>query len=120
MIVVLDTNTVLYYLAGKLTDQFPEGVVCVSVITEIELLSYPDLALAEAERLAAFLASINVLQLETDVKVEAIRLRRSRKLKLPDSIVAGTAIAHGGILVTNDLALSKVAGLNSLVPALSN
>jgi len=38
---VLDTNAVLYLLGGKLAEALPAARYFVSVITEIELLSYP-------------------------------------------------------------------------------
>lgn len=44
IIKLLDTNIVLYYLAGKLDQPLPKAEYYVSVITEIELLSYSKLA----------------------------------------------------------------------------
>ena len=41
MSIVLDTNAVLYFLAGRLVEPIPQADFYVSVITEIELLSYP-------------------------------------------------------------------------------
>jgi len=41
MSIVLDTNAVLYLLAGHLAEPLPQADFYVSVITEIELLSYP-------------------------------------------------------------------------------
>jgi len=40
---LLDTNIILYLLGGRLAEPLPKGNSFVSVITEIELLSYPDL-----------------------------------------------------------------------------
>ena len=37
----LDTNVVVYLLAGKLEPGLPAGRYFVSVVTELELLSYP-------------------------------------------------------------------------------
>ncbi len=41
MNIVLDTNAVLYFLGGRLAEPLPQANFYVSVITEIELLSYP-------------------------------------------------------------------------------
>lgn len=38
---VLDTNAVLYLLGGRLAEPLPEGRYFASVMTEMELLSYP-------------------------------------------------------------------------------
>lgn len=43
-LILLDTNIVLYFLGGKLANPLPSGQYFVSVITEIELLSYPSLS----------------------------------------------------------------------------
>jgi predicted nucleic acid-binding protein len=40
---LLDTNIVLYLLGGRLAAPLEKGPYYVSVITEMELLSYPDL-----------------------------------------------------------------------------
>lgn len=42
-LILLDTNVVLYLLGGRLANPLPSGQYFVSVITEIELLSYPSL-----------------------------------------------------------------------------
>ena len=117
--VVLDTNVVLYHLANRLAADLPEGPICVSVISEIELLSYPGLASAEEKQIEAFLAKVNVIELSDAVKREAIKLRKTRKLKLPDAIVAATAKTLAATLLTNDKALSSVSGLTCVVPKLA-
>lgn len=44
-LVVLDTNIVLYLLGGRLANPLPKAQYFISVITEMELLSYPNLTL---------------------------------------------------------------------------
>lgn len=58
---LLDTNVALYLLGGKLAAPFPEGEYGVSVITEMELLSWPSLTKEEETRVDAFLASVSVV-----------------------------------------------------------
>ena len=50
---VLDTNVVLYHLGDRLAEPLPHGAICVSVITEMELLSYPSLSPEEESRYIA-------------------------------------------------------------------
>lgn len=52
---VLDTNTVLYLLGGRLAEPLSEGRYFVSVITEMEPLSYPSLDAPEEKRVRSFL-----------------------------------------------------------------
>ena len=40
---VLDTNAVLYFLGDRLAEPLPSGDYFVSIITEMELLSYPSI-----------------------------------------------------------------------------
>jgi predicted nucleic acid-binding protein len=99
---VLDTNIILYYLGGRLADRLPAGAYAISVISELELLAYPGLDASEEQRVRAFLADIPVTDLTQAIKHHAIDLRKRHGLKLPDAIVAGTALALEATLLTND------------------
>jgi len=54
-----------------------------------------------------FLGRVNVIELTADVKREAIALRKAHRFRLPDAIVAATAIVLQAELWTNDAALAK-------------
>jgi predicted nucleic acid-binding protein len=43
---VLDTNTVLYLLGGRLAHPLLDGTYFLSVISDLELLAYPELSLS--------------------------------------------------------------------------
>lgn len=109
---VLDTNAVLYLLGGKLAEPLPPGAYFVSVITELELLCYPALDPRGEAEIRAFLGDVSLAELTPDIKSEAIGLRRRHGLKLPDAIVAGTAVALGAELLTNDARLLSVPGVS--------
>ncbi len=108
---VLDTNIVLYLLAGRLADPLPPGDYAVSVITEMELRSYSDLSQADEAAIRAFISSVAVVELTPAIRETGIRLRRQERLKLPDAIVAATAIEAGAELLTNDAKLATVPGV---------
>ena len=110
---VLDTNAILYLLGGKLRQPLPTGQYFISVISEMELLSYPLLDESAQSRIEAFLSEIIIVGLNEPVKKLAIVLRREHKLKLPDAIVAATALSLGAALVTNDANLLRLPGLSS-------
>lgn len=108
---VLDTNVILYFLGGRLADPIPVGAYAISVISELELLAYPGLVSSEEQRVRDFLADVPVTDLTQSVKHHAVDLRKRFGLKLPDAIVAATALALDAVLLTNDqrlLALSDV------------
>ena len=106
-IIVLDTNIVLYYLGGKIAGFLPLGKYLVSVITEIELLSYPGLNSDEENQIISFLSHITVVGLESNIKNRAIGLRKKYKLKLPDAIIVATAQSVDAILLTNDTKINN-------------
>lgn len=115
---LLDTNTVLYHLGGRLLEPAPDSGDLVSVITEMELLSYPGLDAAAEETVRALLGELRLVELTRDIREAAVAVRRSSRLKLPDAIIAGTAASLGVELVTNDDAFQRVGGLRVTVPRL--
>ena len=109
---VLDTNAVIFLttkgniIPSNLLDELNEADLFISAITEIELFAKPDLSPNEADQLRAFFADrIPVIDLTKTVKLETITLRRNTKLKLPDCIIAATAIALNAVLLTADAEL---------------
>lgn len=88
---VLDTNVVLYFFDDKLAAPLPSSELYVSIVTEIELLSFKKLSAATERRIREFLAEVSVIGVDELVKEKAISLRRAHGLKLPDAIVAASA-----------------------------
>lgn len=108
---LLDTNAVIYLLSGQLASPLPAGQYSVSIISEIELLSFPRLSAEEEQKIRGLLLLLDRLHLTDIVRDEAIKLRRKNRLKLPDAIIAASALSHGAILLTNDQAFSSIDGL---------
>jgi predicted nucleic acid-binding protein len=90
---VLDTNAILYLLGGKLLHPIPQGRYFISIITEMELLSYPSISEVEQSQIQSFLSRATIVGLTKFVKERAIVLRRQYRLKLADAIVAATALS---------------------------
>ena len=97
---VLDTNSLIYALNGQA--KIPLNHYLVSVITEIELLSYAKLTSSEELIIKAMLDQFEILELTDNIKKRTISMRRSLKLKLPDSIIVATAVKSNAILITSD------------------
>jgi predicted nucleic acid-binding protein len=104
-IILLDTNIALYYLGGRLAAPLPHGQYHVSIITEIELLSYFSLSLTEEQQIRNFLAQIVIVGIDDAIKDIAIMLRKRHRLKLPDAVIVATTQSLGAVLLTNDLKL---------------
>lgn len=63
MNLVLDTNVILYHLANRLAAPLPEATISASIISEMEVRSYPTLTTTEEAALHHYLASLNLVEL---------------------------------------------------------
>ncbi|ABL66631.1 type II toxin-antitoxin system VapC family toxin [Chlorobium phaeobacteroides] len=109
---VLDTNAVIYLLNGRLAFQLPEGEFAVSVISKIELLSFSSLSESEEQKIHELLRELEQIPLNDEVSRVTIELRKkNNKLKLPDAVIAATAIINNAILLTNDQIFSGIEEL---------
>jgi predicted nucleic acid-binding protein len=108
--IVLDTNTAIDFIDGRIA-ALPGGKRFVSVITEMELFACPSLTPEDEQDIRDFLSFVTIVPLKEQIKQEAIRIRKygEPRLKLPDSIVAATAIVLGAALITGD---AKILSLN--------
>lgn len=113
----LDTNVVLYHLSGRLLHPLPAGPLYVSVATEIELLAYKPLTSQERTQITAFLSGVTVVDLDRTIAADAIRMRLTG-LRIPDAVVAATALACSAELLTHDARLLKTPGLVASSPTL--
>ncbi|BAZ53013.1 PilT domain-containing protein [Nostoc sp. NIES-4103] len=112
-LIILDTNIVLYFLGGRLVNPLPSGQYFLSVITEIELLSYPTLSADEEVQIIDFLTKITVVGIEENIKALAISFRKQYKLRLPDAIIVATAKSLNATLFTNDMRLANLTEINT-------
>ena len=82
--------------------------VYISIITEIELLSIPFYDEQSEILIQDFISSCGVLDIDNRVKVMAAKIRRIWKAKLPDAIIAATAIENNLEFYTADRGFSRI------------
>lgn len=109
---LLDSNIFILLFNNRLSENLPEGEIACSIITEMELLSFPRLCVQEEKMIRWCLSTIAVYNINEAIKEETIRLRRIYRLKLPDAIIAATARIHAAVLLTNDEQLHGIAELS--------
>lgn len=111
--VVLDTNIVLYLIDGDdlLSQYLQDKVFYLSLINEMELLGFKDIEDSEEIIIGFFLEECSVVEINKGIKDITINLRRQYSLKLPDAIVAATAIFLGIPLISADTHFEKVSEL---------
>lgn len=103
---LLDSNVIIYSAQPEnefLRRLIAERAPAVSAVSYVEVLGYHRLTEEERRYFAAFFAEARVLPLAQPVLDEAVRLRQAKKIKLGDSLVAGTALLHGLTLVTRNV-----------------
>jgi len=113
---LLDTNIIIYYLDGNKTayNLIANNTIFISVITEMELLSFKNLNKQDEENIQELLSMFTIISLEELIKNKAIELRKKYNFKLPDSIIVASAIYINCSFVSADkrlLEASEVSGV---------
>ena len=106
---LLDTNIIIYYFNGIITDGIIDKILeesfNISIITKIEFLSWQKLRedkKLEKEALA-FISYANVYELTDKIADNVIDIRQQYRIKTPDAIICATALVHGFDIVTNNV-----------------
>ena len=117
---LLDTNIVSKYFCNQLEENITsliENLVPeISVITQLELLSYTGFSTEELSIVNEFISDAAVHELDSSVVNETIRLRRKYKIKTPDAIIAATAIVNKLHLISYDASFKNIKGLSLVQP----
>lgn len=116
---LLDTNALVSLLQGHdgllaLTRQ--AEWLGVSVINVLEFLGFDGLTDADRDLFAALLSRVEIVDLvyrNNDLMTLIADIRMRKTVKLPDAIVAASAVLSQAILVTNDAQLLKLAAEDS-------
>ena len=104
-----DTNTLIYLL-----DKHPalqpllESEWLFSFITEIELLGKPGITSSEVKQVRSLLSACIKVPHTEAINLTAIVLKQSYKIKIPDAIIASTAIEQKVPLLTFDKGFARI------------
>ena len=102
---LLDTNVALDFLGGKLPynskvllSKIIDDQINISEINKMELLGFDHVE----QELIAFVNFSKVYYIDDKVIDQTIVLRRKYKIKLPDAIIAATAIVNDLTLISHN------------------
>lgn len=114
MNILIDTNIALYFLAGdkKLAELLDNTSIHLSFITELELLSYPQLAANEKKEIQSLIRECITVDINYRIKNNTVLIREESKLKFPDAILAATAISEQLPFLSADKDFERVRGLH--------
>lgn len=99
---------------------FLQNELAFSVISELELLSFHGITSEEENNIRLFLLNCKEISLTDEIKEKTIEIRKKYKTKLPDAIVAASAIVNNLPLITADKGFNQIEELNLklIVPAM--
>lgn len=121
---LIDTNAIIEFLGGVLPQSgsaWIQSIVndedfSISVINQIELLSFNGTS-DEMTILTDFTNYSNIIGLTEDVVNKTIELRQKNRIKLPDAIIAATALLNHLIVITRNVSdFNQITGLEVINP----
>jgi hypothetical protein len=120
---LLDTNILIYYADGLLTnwqsaDSVFEDSFLISIISKIEFLGWAGFRGNDNQYNAArdFISNAFVYYLYDDIAEETIVIRQKYKIKMPDAVIAATALINNLTLVTANSRDFESTGEKLLIP----
>jgi predicted nucleic acid-binding protein len=124
MACLLDTNVLIYWLSDALAPPVAARIetairadACYSVITRMEILGWRGHTNDSRTRVADLLDQMQEAALTRAVVDQVIDIRSRINIKLPDAIVAATALTCGLPLMTRNLEdFKRIPGLQLVSP----
>ena len=120
---LIDTNAVIDYLGHKLPakgmtfmNNVIDAIPNISVVTKIEVLGFnaPD---EHYQTLYSFINDATVFDLTNNIVDTSIEIRKKHKTKLPDAIIAATALVYDLVLISRNLSdFKNIDGLQVIDP----
>lgn len=104
---LIDSNVIIDFCNGNLSEHARKFLVEVepeiSIITQIELFATKNISPVEYSLLQEFVAITAIHPLTVDLVDTTIRIRKEYRLKLPDAIIAATAVSANLPMLTRNV-----------------
>ena len=120
---LLDTNILIYYTDGLLQKWSKADLIfiesfLISIISKIEFLGWAGFRGDEYQYNTAkdFIGNASVINLDDEVAEQTILIRQKYKIKMPDAVIAATAIINNLTIVTVNVRDFKNIGVKLLTP----
>jgi len=111
---LIDTNILIYIIKGnpKVMYFAKSEILAISYITEMEMLGKFQISETEKQIIGKALAHCHIFEMNAQIKQYAINIKQQTRMKLPDAIIAATAIKNNIPLVTADKDFKKISQLD--------
>ncbi|MCF8304562.1 MAG: type II toxin-antitoxin system VapC family toxin [Bacteroidales bacterium] len=121
---LIDTNVAIDYIGTNLPtialsfiDRVIDSRYYISIINKIEMLGFPNISKQEESKFNDFCISAITIGLDDGIAGKTIEIRRLYKIKLPDAIIAATALVNNLAVITrNKNDFEKIEGLDVTDP----
>ena len=102
---LVDSNIIIYHLNGeKIATSFLKKYkdeIAISQITYVEVLSF-NFTKEQEEIVKELLEQFDILDIDSKISKVAVETRKTKKIKLPDNLIASTAKVYNLTLVTRN------------------
>jgi predicted nucleic acid-binding protein len=104
---LLDSNVLIDTLNHKLDllaflDTLPDCEIYINPVVEIEVLAKDGISERDEAEARALLDSFKWAEIDKPVCETAIKIRRAKELRLPDALIAASAIILNATVLSND------------------
>jgi predicted nucleic acid-binding protein len=121
---VLDTNILIYYFDPKLDSGVIQtiedaigSIPVTSIVTRLELLGWRLHTPQSRREMKALLEPMTEIGLTPDIVEQVIAIKSTHAMKLPDAIIAATALEVNLPLLTRNVGdFSRIKGLRVINP----
>lgn len=107
---ILDSNVIIHYLNSVLPQKsiefinsFIDEQCLISVISQMELLGFNYKNKNDQKVIEFFIENSEILNINSEIVIKTIAIRKSKKIDLPDAIIAATAIFYNYTLITHNI-----------------
>ena len=116
---LIDTNILILYLNGEGDTRTRERIeiICshsftISIISKMEFLGFRGFSDNDFVLAKSFIDNARIIPISSEIVETTIDMRRNGSIKLPDAIIAATALCENSILIThNPSDFNRISGL---------
>lgn len=115
--IFIDTNIAIYLLNGdsSLAEILHGRRIHISFITQLELLGFKNLSTKHISTIKLMLDNFVIIDINNHIKELIIDFRRKYTIKLPDCIIAATAMYYDLPIITSDKNFKKLEEINLII-----